>query len=343
MSKLVTLVVAVKNEDEAIAPFLEAIDREVDYPDVELEILFVDDGSTDNTLQALQLAAQRDSRVRWLKLSRNFGKEAAMTAGLDHARGDGVIPMDVDLQDPPALINDFIRLWLDEGYAMIYGVRVSRHEDTRRKRTSANLFYRLFNRISPTPIPDNAGDFRLLDRQVVEALKRLPERNRFMKGLFAWSGYRSVGVPYERPARQVGESKFNLWKLWNFALDGLVGFSTLPLRVWSYIGGGVALLSFVYILVIVFKALVFGRDTPGYASVMSAVLFFGGMQLLSIGVLGEYMARLFVEVKQRPLYLVEVDSLGSNKAESIQHGKTFEGSDKRIEDADDPAHGERER
>lgn len=317
MNKLLTLVVPVMNEEEAIFPFLQAIDQAIDVPDIALEILFIDDGSTDATLQALEAASGMDSRVRWLKLSRNFGKEAAMTAGLDAARGDAVVPMDVDLQDPPELINEFVRRWRDEGYHVVYGVRSSRDEDTRHKRTSANLFYRFFNRISQTPIPDNAGDYRLLDREVVEAMKRLPERNRFMKGLFAWLGYRSVGVPYARPSRQVGKSKFNFWKLWNFALDGVVGFSTLPLRVWSYIGGGVAFLAFVYIIVIVAKALIFGRDTPGYASVMSAVLFFGGMQLLSIGILGEYVARLFVEVKQRPLYLIESSS-STNQTPPLQ-------------------------
>ncbi|GAB2795130.1 glycosyltransferase family 2 protein [Halomonas shantousis] len=308
MNKILSLVVPVKDEEEAIGPFLDAIFdtlREVDY---ELEILFIDDGSSDATAARLQEAAQRDSRIRWLKLSRNFGKEAAMSAGLDHARGDAVIPMDVDLQDPPELIHEFVRLWQDEGYDTVYGVRVSRHEDTRRKRASAGMFYRVFNRVSHTPIPSNAGDYRLLDRRVVEALKKLPERNRFMKGLFSWPGYRSIGVPYSRPSRRFGTTKFNYWKLWNFALDGLTSFSTWPLRVWSYIGGVVALVSFMYMLVIIIKTLVFGIDMPGYASLMSAVLFFGAMQLISIGVLGEYIGRLFIESKQRPLYLVEYDS-----------------------------------
>lgn len=318
MKKLITLVVPVMDEEEAIFPFVSAIDQEVRLPGISLEILFIDDGSTDGTIEQLKGAAQQDPRIRWLQLSRNFGKEAAMTAGLDAARGDAIIPMDVDLQDPPELIAEFVRLWRDGGYDVVYGVRTSRDEDTRQKRTSANLFYRLFNRIAQTPIPDNAGDYRLLDRRVVEAMKRLPERNRFMKGLFAWVGYRSIGVPYSRPSRQVGSTKFNFWKLWNFALDGVVGFSTLPLRVWSYIGGGVALLAFLYAVVIVAKALIFGRDTPGYASVMSAVLFFGGMQLLSIGILGEYVARLFVEVKQRPLYLIAEDSRQASAPEPTE-------------------------
>ncbi|RKQ96324.1 glycosyltransferase involved in cell wall biosynthesis [Kushneria sinocarnis] len=308
-----SLVVPVMNEEEAIDPFLSAIDDTLNDVAPQLEILFIDDGSTDGTAQALTAAAQRDSRVRWLRLTRNFGKEAAMSAGIDHAVGDAVVPMDVDLQDPPELIHEFVRKWRDEGYDMVYGVRGSRHEDTRSKRTSAGLFYSFFNRLSTTTIPSNAGDYRLIDRRIVEALRQLPERSRFMKGLFSWPGYRSVGVYYDRPARQVGSSKFNFWKLWNFALDGLVSFSTWPLRVWSYIGGVVALLSFVYILILITRVLIFGSEVPGYASLMTAILFFGGMQLISIGVLGEYISRLFIEAKQRPLYLIEHDSGAARK------------------------------
>ncbi|WP_262927425.1 glycosyltransferase family 2 protein [Phytohalomonas tamaricis] len=307
MNELISLVVPVKDEEDAIDPFLEAITDTLFNQSFALEILFVDDGSTDRTIAKLEEAAERDSRVRYLKLSRNFGKEPAMSAGLDYATGDAVVPMDVDLQDPPELIIEFVRLWR-EGYDTVYGVRSSRDEDTKRKRASAGMFYRLFNSISHTPIPSNAGDFRLLDRRVVEALKRLPERNRFMKGLFSWPGYRSVGVPYARPARQHGTTKFNYWKLWNFALDGFTGFSTIPLRVWTYVGGIVAVVSLLYMLIIILKTIIFGVEMPGYASLMSAVLFLGAMQLISIGVLGEYIGRLFIESKRRPLYLVEHDS-----------------------------------
>ncbi len=307
-SWMLTLVVPVMNEEDNIEPFLGAVTDTLDGNVPELEILFIDDGSRDTTLQKLREASTRDPRVRYLSFSRNFGKETAMTAGFDHARGDAVVPIDVDLQHPPEVILEFIRLWREEGYDMVYGIRHDENDETAAKKTTSGLFYRVFNRLAHTEIPASAGDFRLLDRRVVDAVKRLPERNRFMKGLYSWVGYRSTGIHYRQPPRAIGKSRFNYWKLWNFALDGLVSFSTWPLRVWSYIGGAVALLAFFYLVVIITQTLIFGADTPGYASVMSAVLFFGGMQLLSIGVLGEYVARLFVESKQRPLYLIAEDS-----------------------------------
>jgi glycosyltransferase involved in cell wall biosynthesis len=322
---MLSLVVPVMNEECAIDRFLEAVDHALGVDVPQLEILFVDDGSTDATFARLRQRASEDPRVRVLSLTRNFGKEAAMSAGLDHARGDAVVPMDVDLQDPPEVILEFIRLWQDQGYDMIYGIRGSRDEDTQAKRTSAELFYRLFNRLAEAPIPSNAGDFRLMDRRVVEAIKRLPERNRFMKGLFSWPGYRSIGVYYDRPARTSGVSKFNFWKLWNFAIDGLVSFSTWPLRIWMYFGAVVAGLAFLYILLLVGRVIVVGSDVPGYASLMTAILFFGGMQLLSIGILGEYVGRLFIEAKRRPLYLVAEDSLIAEDSLGVESGVKAEG------------------
>lgn len=305
---LLSLIVPVMNEEDNIAPFLAAV-FEVLTPAVpQLEILFVDDGSRDATLARLREIAAVDARVRYLAFSRNFGKEVAMTAGLEHARGDAVVPIDVDLQHPPEVILEFVRLWQEQGYDMVYGVRHDDNDETAAKKTTSGLFYRVFNRVAHTEIPPGAGDFRLLDRRVVEAIKQLPERNRFMKGLYAWAGFNSVGISYRQPQRTIGTSRFNYWKLWNFAIDGLVGFSTWPLRVWSYVGGLVALLAFLYMLIIVGKTLIFGASTPGYASVMSAVLFFGGMQLFSIGILGEYVSRLFMEAKQRPLYLLAESS-----------------------------------
>ncbi|MCB8889204.1 glycosyltransferase family 2 protein [Vreelandella malpeensis] len=301
---LLSLIVPVFNEEESIAPFLEIIDKELSTLDLELEVLFVDDGSTDRTFEKIVLAAEKDQRVKYLKLSRNFGKEAAMTAGIDHACGDAVVPMDVDLQDPPALIHEFVRYWR-EGYDTVYGMRASRKEDGRRKRASAGMFYRVFNRLSHTTIPPNAGDYRLISRRVIDIIKNMPERNRFMKGIFAWPGFSSIGVEYDRPARHAGETKWNYWKLWNFALDGLTSFSTWPLRVWSYVGGVIALLSLIYMVFIILRTLVLGVDWPGYASLMSAVLFFGSIQLISIGVLGEYIGRLYIESKKRPVYIVE--------------------------------------
>jgi polyisoprenyl-phosphate glycosyltransferase len=304
----VSIVVPVKDEQESIEAFLVAVFPHVDGLPIDVELLFVDDGSTDGTLDEIERMARRDERIRYLKLARNFGKEAAMTAGLDHAVGDAVIVMDVDLQDPPELLAEFVRLWRDEGYKVVYGTRVARREDSASKRITAGLFYRFFNRVSAIDIPSNAGDFRLLDRVVVDTLKSLPERNRFMKGLCAWPGYASVSVPYERRRRQAGKTKYSYWKLWNFAWDGITSFSTLPLRVWSYLGGVVGLLSLLYMSLIIVRTVLFGRDVPGYASLMSAVLFFGALQLLSIGVLGEYVGRLVVESKQRPVYIVERDS-----------------------------------
>ncbi len=304
MESTLSLIVPVFNEEESIAPFLEAIDRHLAELPAILEILFIDDGSSDRTIAEIKRAQRVDPRVRYIKLSRNFGKEAAMTAGLDHASGDAVIPMDVDLQDPPELIHEFFRLW-QEGYDTVYGMRRERNEDSPGKRASAGLFYRIFNWLSHTEIPANAGDYRLMNRRVVDALKKLPERNRFMKGLFAWPGYRSIGVEYSRPARHLGQTKWNAWKLWNFALDGLTSFSTWPLRVWSYVGICIALLSLVYMTFIIARTLMFGVDWPGYASIMSAILFFGSVQLISIGVLGEYVGRLYIESKERPVYLTD--------------------------------------
>ena len=301
---VLSLVVPVMNEEKNIGPFLDVVFDELAKHVPELEILFVDDGSRDGTLEELRKASSGDPRIRYMSFSRNFGKETAMTAGIDHARGDAVVLIDVDLQHPPSAVLEFVRLWREDGYDMVYGLRHEANEETAAKKTTSGLFYRVFNRLAHTEIPPSAGDFRLLDRRVVEAMKQLPERNRFMKGLYSWVGFRSVGIPYHQSPRTIGTSRFNYWKLWNFAIDGLVGFSTWPLRVWSYIGGAVALLAFLYIIVIIGKTLLLGTDTPGYASVMTAVLFFGGMQLLSIGVLGEYIGRLFVESKQRPLYLI---------------------------------------
>ena len=242
--------------------------------------------------------------MRVVNLSRNFGKEAALTAGIDHARGDVIMPMDIDLQDPPELIEPFMARWR-EGYDIVYGVRTQRTWDTAAKRLSAGWFYRVFNSMSPVRIPENVGDFRLVDRRAVEVLRQLPERNRFMKGLFAWVGFNSIGVPYERPQRAAGSSKFNLWRLWNFALDGVVSFSTAPLRAWFYVGVVIAAVAVLYALFIITRVLIFGIDTPGYASLLIAVLLMGAIQLLSLGIIGEYLGRLFLEVKGRPIYVIE--------------------------------------
>lgn len=301
---LLSLVVPVFNEEESIDLFLSAVTRLMERDRCRFEVVFVNDGSRDNTLCRLLDRSAIDRRLRIVNLSRNFGKEAALTAGIDHARGDVIVPMDIDLQDPPELIEPFMSRWR-EGYDIVYGVRTQRTSDTAAKRLSAGWFYRVFNSMSPVRIPENVGDFRLVDRRAVEVLRQLPERNRFMKGLFAWVGFNSIGVPYERPQRAAGSTKFNFWRLWNFALDGLVSFSTAPLRAWFYVGVVIAGVSALYALFILSRVLIFGIDTPGYASLLIAVLLMGAIQLLSLGIIGEYLGRLFLEVKGRPIYVVE--------------------------------------
>jgi len=301
---LLSLVVPVFNEEESIGIFLTSIEPFLERAGLRFEIVFVNDGSRDDTLARLLECSASDPRLRIVNLSRNFGKEAALTAGIDHARGDILIPMDIDLQDPPDLIGPFIERWR-AGYDIVYGVRSARTWDTTSKRVSANWFYWAFNSMSPVRIPPNVGDFRLVDRRAIEVLRQLPERNRFMKGLFAWVGFNAIGVPYERPQRAAGSSKFNLWRLWNFALDGVVSFSTVPLRASFYGGLAIAAVAGLYALFIIGRVLIFGIDTPGYASLLIAVLSLGAIQLVSIGIVGEYLGRLFLEVKGRPIYVVE--------------------------------------
>jgi glycosyltransferase involved in cell wall biosynthesis len=241
--------------------------------------------------------------VTVLEFSRNFGKEPAMTAGIDATSGDCVIPIDADLQDPPALIAEMLKKWQD-GAEVVLAKRVDRSTDSYAKRTTALMFYRLHNTLSGLQIPENVGDYRLMDRVVVDALKQLPERQRFMKGLFAWVGFKTATVEYVRDARLVGDSKFSGWKLWNFAIEGITSFSLVPLKVWTYVGGIGALFAFCYAVFVVIKTLVFGIDVPGYASLLVVILFFGSLQLICLGVLGEYIGRIYFESKQRPLYLI---------------------------------------
>ncbi|WP_316858327.1 glycosyltransferase family 2 protein [uncultured Cohaesibacter sp.] len=299
----ISLVVPVYNEEAGIEPFLDAVLPILIATGQAYEIVFVNDGSRDQTASALHSAVLSHDHVRMVDLSRNFGKEAALSAGLDFSEGDVVIPMDVDLQDPPELVPQFLEKWR-EGYDVVNGVRVDRSTDTTMKRNSAGLFYWLFNKLSPTDLPSNVGDYRLLDRGVVEAIKQMPERNRFLKGIFAWVGFRTTEIPFTRPERHVGTSSWNYWKLWNFALDGVIGYSTVPLRVWTYAGFALALLSFLYGVLTVLKTLVMGVDVPGYASLITVILFLSGIQIISLGIIGEYISRIFIEVKQRPLYLV---------------------------------------
>jgi len=300
---LVSIVVPFFNEAEAVAGFHAALVPALDaMPEQNWEIICVDDGSTDATLAAL-IELTADPRFKILELSRNFGKEAALTAGLDAALGDAVIPMDADLQDPPALIPEMIAAW-EAGAEVVLARRADRSTDGVMKRQSAAWFYRLHNRLSKTRIPENVGDFRLMDRVVVAALKQLPERQRFMKGLFAWVGFRTVTIDYVRAERRAGATKFSGFALWNFALEGFTSFSTTPLKIWTYLGAASAVVTFAYGIYIVIRTLVFGIDVPGYASLLVAVLFFGSVQLMSIGLLGEYIGRIYLETKQRPAYII---------------------------------------
>jgi polyisoprenyl-phosphate glycosyltransferase len=299
-----SLVVPVLNERETIGLFFDRIGQVFDNQNcISLEIVFVNDGSTDGTLDLLLQRQHIHKRITVVDLSRNFGKEAALTAGLDTAKGRVIVPIDVDLQDPPELILDMIELWR-QGFDVVQARRIDRDADSLPKRLSATWFYRFHNWIAEPKLPENVGDFRLMDRAVVDALKGLPETRRFMKGLFAWVGFRTAIVDYSRPPRVAGSSKFNGWRLWNFALEGLTSFSTAPLRIWTYLGGLVAGLSFLYGLFITLRVLVHGVDTPGFASLFVAVTFLGGLQLVGIGVLGEYLGRAYLETKRRPVYLV---------------------------------------
>jgi len=310
VAPLLSVIVPVKNEEDGILAFVERVGAILESiaADSGWEILFVDDGSTDATLAAIVAANQRDSRVRALSLSRNFGKEAALSAGLDHARGSAVIPMDVDMQDPPEVLPEMVAKWRD-GHEMVFGIRRCRASDGWAKRVTAGLYYRAHNAVSSDKIPENAGDFRLMDRKVVDVIRAMPERNRFMKGLFAWAGFNQASVEYDRVERETGTTKFNYWKLWTLALDGITSASTVPLRIWSYVGALVALFALGYAGFIAVQTIIFGNAVPGYASIMVSVLFLGGIQLISLGVLGEYVGRILTETKQRPLYVVR-DTIG---------------------------------
>ena len=300
---LLSLVCPMHNEEESLALFFERVLPVLESFGEPFEIVCVNDGSTDATLERLFAVRQRESRIRVVDLSRNFGKEAALTCGIDNARGAAVIPIDADLQNPPELIAEMVTLWR-QGFDVVLAQRIDRTADNLLKRKTADWFYRLHNAISESYIPPNVGDFRLMDRKVVEALKSLPERRRFMKGLFAWVGFRQATIPYVREARQAGQSKFSGWRLWNFALEGITSFSTSPLRIWTYLGLAIALSSFLYAAFIIGRVILLGIDWPGYASLITVVLFLGGIQLIGLGILGEYLGRIYSEAKQRPIYIV---------------------------------------
>lgn len=301
--KRISLLVPMYNESSVIPVFFKTVLGVVESLNYEFEIVCVDDGSVDSTLKLLREYASNDERIKVVAFSRNFGKEPAMTAALDYATGDAVIPIDADLQDPPELIGEMIECW-EKGNDVVFARRSVRDSDTALKRNTALWFYTLFNKMSDTYIPANVGDFRLMDRKVVDVIKRLPEKDRFMKGLFCWPGFKGTTIEYERPERAEGYTKFNFWKLWNFAISGFASFSTMPIRAGIYVGLIISALSFLYGLFIITKTLFLGVDVPGYASTMVVVLFLGGVQMFFLGLLGEYIGRIYKEVKNRPLYIV---------------------------------------
>lgn len=300
---MLSIIIPAYNEEEVLEEFYRRIIGVLDKTDSPYELVFVNDGSQDRTLQLLESLAQQDERVVVIDLSRNFGKEIAVSAGIDFARGDAVILIDADLQDPPELIPDLIQQWRN-GYDNVYARRISREGESILKKATSYLFYRFIRKMTHIDIPADTGDFRLLSRRAIDALKQLPERNRFMKGLYAWIGYPAIAVDYRRDPRYAGETKWNYWKLWNFALEGITSFTEVPLKLASYIGGFIAFTAFCYGSYIIINTVVFGNDVPGYPSLIVTVLFLGGIQLIFIGILGEYLGRAFSEIKQRPLYLI---------------------------------------
>lgn len=305
------------NEEAVLNVFLTKITDILKATHYHYEIVFINDGSQDRTLKLLRDFAETDKHIQVVNLSRNFGKEAALTAGLDHAKGEVVIPIDADLQDPPELIHDFLEKW-KKGYDVVLAKRIDRHHDSVAKRLSATLFYRFHNCIADVTIPDNVGDFRLLSRRVVNAIQSLPENQRFMKGIFSWVGFKTTTIEYVRQPRAAGETSFNGWRLWNFALEGITSFSTAPLRIWLYLGVLFSMTAFLYGSFIILKTLFFGIDLPGYASLITIVLFLGGIQLIGLGVMGEYIGRLYMESKRRPIYIVDPNTHDHSRTPSIQ-------------------------
>ncbi|MBC3218015.1 glycosyltransferase family 2 protein [Serratia fonticola] len=300
----ISLVVPVYNEEEAIPLFYKSVREYKEFADKDIEIVFVNDGSSDKTENIISALSLADEKIKIINFTRNFGKEPALFAGLEASSGDVIIPIDVDLQDPIDVIPLLLNKW-ENGAEVVLAKRIDRQSDGRMKRKTAEWFYRIHNKISKPAIEENVGDFRLMSREVVDNIKLLPERNLFMKGILSWVGGKVDIVEYSRAQRVAGSSKFNGWKLWNLAIEGITSFSTFPLRVWAYIGFFVATLSFIYGAWMILDKLIWGNPVPGYSSIIVSILFLGGVQLIGIGVLGEYVGRIYVETKCRPRYIVK--------------------------------------
>jgi glycosyltransferase involved in cell wall biosynthesis len=304
---VLTVLVPAYNEADNIAPFLARMIPALEALGRSFEIVLIDDGSSDATWARWMEASATDPRLRGLKFSRNFGKEIAIAAGLDHARGEAAILIDADLQHPPEMIADFVREW-ENGYDVVYGVRQDRETDSKLRKNLTQLFYKLFRTFGEIPLPEGAGDFRLMDRKVVKALRQLGERARFSKGLYAWVGFEAKGVPFVVAERAAGESKFSFRKLFRFAFDGITSFSTLPLQLWTHAGILISVPALATAIFFLVRTIASGTDVPGYASLIISVVFFSGVQLISLGVIGGYIGRIFAEVKRRPLYIVAEES-----------------------------------
>ena len=301
---IISVVVPAYNEQEVLPEFQRRLSSVLDALPHQAQIIYVNDGSSDDTLAILNAIRDSDPRVAIIDLSRNFGKEIALSAGLDYAEGDAVVVIDADLQDPTELIPELIKYWL-EGYDVVYAKRIAREGESFFKRATAHAFYRVIQRVSRVKIPEDTGDFRLLSRRAVEALKSLREQHRFMKGLFSWIGYPQKAVPYRRDPRFAGKTKWNYWRLWNFAIEGFTSFTIAPLKISTYLGITVAMVAFLYGAFIIYKTLIYGESVRGYPSLMVIILFLGGVQLVSLGVIGEYLGRMFDETKARPLYFIK--------------------------------------
>lgn len=307
-----SIIVPCYNESEVVENFFSAMvgnNGILNNLGLNCELVFINDGSKDNTLELLKAQKEIYSNksnldIKIVNLSRNFGKEAAMSAGFSVASGEAIVPMDADLQHPASLIPKFVELWR-QGYDVVLAKRVNRQDESALKRFCSSIFYKLNNKISEIEIPQNVGDFRLFTKKVLNAINSLPENQRFMKGIFAWVGFRSITIEYEEQERIAGSSKFNGWKLWNFALQGITGFGTLPLRIWTYIGFIVSFLAFIYASFLILRTLIMGIDLPGYASLVVIILFLGGLQLIGIGILGEYVGRIYMESKRRPSFIID--------------------------------------
>lgn len=322
--KKVTILIPAYNEEEVLPALLDRLDSVAAFiPRYEFEYLFVNDGSSDGTLRLLKQYSETNPRVRYIDLSRNFGKETAMLAGFDYAKGDAVVILDADLQQPPELIREMIRWW-EQGYEDVYAVRAQREGESRMKEWTSKTYYKVVQKMSPEKVYPLAGDFRLLDRKCIEALRQLRENERYTKGMYGWIGFKKKEITYYADVRAAGETKWSWTKLFKLAMDGITSYSTAPLKVWSYIGFSISFLAFLFLAYEIGKTLLFGTNAAGYPTLLAGILFLGGIQLISLGVIGEYLGRVFVETKGRPPYFIRESS---DEAEEGTHGKKGRSND----------------